>query len=168
MGSILGCDIANKLGKYLGVFVDDRREKKRNFDVIVSKIDRRMSGWKVKLLSQASRMVLIKSVLTVDSVYNFSLIQAPRYVTDKIDNIVTNFFWGFNGDSSRIHLSQSALLFHPRSQGGLGFRKATHVNKALLTKLPWRLISRPNSLPSRWICSKYILPHTKLDYKKTS
>lgn len=85
-------EATNKLGKYLGVFVDDKNDLKRNFDDLLHKIENRLAGWKIKLLSQAGRLTLIKSVIQSDPVYKLSCFKASRKVTDAINSTMTNFF----------------------------------------------------------------------------
>lgn len=49
--SLLGSRPSIRLGKYLGVFVDDHKEQRQNFAVPVAKIENRLAGWKARLLS---------------------------------------------------------------------------------------------------------------------
>lgn len=166
--NILGCQPSIKLGKYLGVFVDDHKEQKRNFMGLVAKIDKRIAGWKSRLLSQASRLVLIKSVLAADLVYPLSTFCAPQYINSKIDSQMTNFFWGFNNGTPRMHLTSADWLFKPKQFGGLGCRRTAFVNQVLLAKHSWRFVSKPSALASRWIQSKYLLPGADLRFRTTS
>lgn len=46
-----GMFVLDKLGKYLGVFVDDHQEHKRIFVDLINKIQHCLVGWKNKLLS---------------------------------------------------------------------------------------------------------------------
>lgn len=119
------------------------------------------------MLSQASRLVLIKSVLAVDHVYPLSSFRAPKQVTDKINSRFVNLFWGFNNNVLCMHLTRANWLFRPRDLGGLGCRRTTLVNQALLAKHSWRFLMRPNALPSRWARSKYITPGIDLSFKRT-
>lgn len=80
------------------------------------------------MLSQASRLVLIKSVLAADPVYPLSCFRAQKTVTDRIDSRSVNFFWGFNQDAPRMHLTKASWLFRPKDVGGLGCRRSAIVN----------------------------------------
>ena len=66
---LFGVEATNKLGKYLGVYVDDKQDLKRNFDDLLRKINNRLTGWKNQLLSQAGRVTLIKLVIQSNPVY---------------------------------------------------------------------------------------------------
>lgn len=85
----------DKLGKYLGVFIDDRKDLKQNFDYLLGKINRRLAGWKSHLLSQAGRVTLIKSIMQSGLVYKLSCFHVPARVTDALNGAMTNFFLGF-------------------------------------------------------------------------
>lgn len=166
--NLLGCRHALKLGKYLGVFVDDLKEQRQNFMALVAKIDKRLAGWKSRLLSQASRLVLIKSMLAADPVYPLSTFRAPQYVTSKIDSQMVNFFWGFNNGAPRMHLSVADWLFRLKNLGGLGCRRTALVNHALLAKHSWRFLNHPSTLASQWIQYKYCLPGADISFRSTT
>ena len=51
------------MGKYLGTFVDSQQNHNESFQDIVTKIARKLQGWKGKLLSQVGRLTLCTSVL---------------------------------------------------------------------------------------------------------
>lgn len=51
-----------------------------------------------------------------------------------------------------IHWSN---ICKPKSEGGLGIRKAADMNKALLAKLNWRLVKEHDKLWVRFVKSKY-------------
>ncbi|KAF7841824.1 reverse transcriptase [Senna tora] len=51
-----------------------------------------------------------------------------------MDAVCSNFFWGFRGGKSAMHLLNKRKIFAPRDRGGLGLRYAELVNVALVTK----------------------------------
>lgn len=81
---------------------------------------------------------------------------------------MVNFFWGFNKNNPRMHLTQAEWLFRPKGLGGLGCRRTALVNQALLAKHSWRFLSRPAALSSQWIHYKYLRPGTDLTFRSTS
>lgn len=46
-------------------------------------------------------------------------------------------------------------LCKPKNLGGLGLRKTTDKNKAMLSKLPWSLVHKLDALATKAIMSKY-------------
>lgn len=160
--------VSNTLGKYLGVFVDGKDCTKKNGQDLIDKFDKRLSGWKSRLLSQAGRATLIKSVLLSYPVYKMSSFSLQSNHLRKMESTTTNFFWGSKGDKKRIHLLPKDHLRLPKSRGGLGFRSPALMNKALISKQVWRIIDSPNTLFSSWIHNKYLINNTDLQFRKTS
>lgn len=61
--SKLGFQQAQFPFKYLGALVSDRRVKVKDQQYIIARVITKLSGWRADSLSQAGRVVLIKSVL---------------------------------------------------------------------------------------------------------
>ena len=157
LSRILDIPFAGRLGKYLGTWVDPGRNKSLVYHQVLSAIDSRTASWKSKLLSQASRLTLLKSVLAAVNIHILSCFKLPIYVCEQIDSKCLNFFWGMDGTSKRMHLSNKNQLFLPLNQGGLGLRPMELVNKSLLAKQVWRVISvDQSSLLAVTLGRKYI------------
>lgn len=58
-----------------------------SFEEIVQRIDRKISGWKAKLLSQAGRSMLINAVASPILMYEMSSILLPKTSCFKIDKL---------------------------------------------------------------------------------
>jgi hypothetical protein len=110
--------------------------KKRAFQGIIDKVLSKIEGWRAKTLSQAGRLVLIKSVVAALPSYAMSTFLLPLSFSNKLDRIFKNFWWGFPSKKSK-NLSLKALdsLCIPKLLGGLGLRKMREVNLALVSKL---------------------------------
>lgn len=63
--SIIGFDHVDNLGTYLVMLLFHGRVGKQNFEFIIDKVRRKLSGWDVKRLSMAGRITLVKSVYLV-------------------------------------------------------------------------------------------------------
>jgi hypothetical protein len=61
--SILGCEVATMLVKYLGLPLGGPHNVTHIWDGVIEKIERCMAGWKWSLLSKGGRVTLIKSIL---------------------------------------------------------------------------------------------------------
>ena len=96
LSRILDIPFAGRLGKYLGTWVDPGRNKSLVYHQILSAIDSRTASWKSKLLSQASRLTLLKSVLAYVNIHILSCFKLPIYVCEQIDSKCLNFFWGMD------------------------------------------------------------------------
>ena len=58
----MGMNFSRRLGKYLGTQIDPGRNKSAIYNQILSAINSRTASWKEKLLSQTSRLTLIKNM----------------------------------------------------------------------------------------------------------
>ncbi|KAF7841821.1 reverse transcriptase [Senna tora] len=134
IASQLGVAVSNKIGRYMGSFVDNKLSDPQNYNVLIERIGSKLAGWKAKTLSQAGRLTLIKSVLQPLNIYHMSTLTIPRKYCHQMDAVCSNFFWGFRGGKSAMHLLNKRKIFAPRDRGGLGLRYAELVNVALVTK----------------------------------
>ncbi|KAL4625871.1 hypothetical protein ACB092_05G056600 [Castanea dentata] len=120
----LGAEIVRIHEKYLGLP-----------PLIKDQMGRRIAWWKGKLLSNASREILIKAVTQA----------TPTYTMSDLNSMMGNFWWGQKGRDRRLAWAE----------GGMGFRDLKAFNLALLVKQGWRIMEQPNSLVHRVYKAKY-------------
>jgi hypothetical protein len=65
------------------------------------------------------------------------------------------FWWGSNFDRRKIHWVNWKKICKNKDQGGLGFRRTTIFNEALLAKQGWRIVTQPDSLVAKVLKAKY-------------
>ncbi|KAL9862399.1 putative RNA-directed DNA polymerase [Arabidopsis thaliana] len=150
-----GISSTRELGKYLGMPVLQRRINKDTFGDILEKMTTRLAGWKGRFLSLAGRVTLTKAVLSSIPVHTMSTIALPKSTLDGLDKVSRSFLWGSSVTQRKQQLISWKRVCKPRSEGGLGIRKAQDMNKALLSKLGWRLIQDHHSLWARIMRCKY-------------
>ena len=90
----------------------------------------RLAGWKKLYLSKDGRLTLLKSTLSSLPTYYLSLFTIPTHVANKIEKLQRDFLWG----NSKTHLVGWDKVCAPMANGGLGVRKLTTFNIALLGK----------------------------------
>lgn len=80
----------------------------------------------------------------------------PKGWCEEIDHILKDFWWGFPTQKSRNYTPWAwDAICLPKELEGLGVRKMFEVNKALVVKLGWRLITAPECLWVRIARVKY-------------
>jgi hypothetical protein len=89
---------------YLGLPVLMENSKKRAFQGIIDKVLGKIEGWKAKYLSQAGRLVLIKSVAATLPSYTMSSFLLPKSLCSKLNRIFKIFGGGFLHQNQEISL----------------------------------------------------------------
>lgn len=77
--------------KYFGMNLKLRGRRVADFQDIIDRVQNKLQGWKAKLLSQVGRTTLISSVLQALPLYSFSCFRIPKFVCNKLDEIVRSF-----------------------------------------------------------------------------
>jgi hypothetical protein len=142
---------------YLGLPILMGNSKKRAFHGIIEKVQSRIEGWRAKTLSQAGRLVLIKSVAAALPSYAMSSFLLPITFCSELDKMFKNFWWGFPANKKRnLSLKAWDSLCILKALGGLGLRKMREVNLALVSKLGWKLLNRSDSVWVSQLHCKYL------------
>jgi hypothetical protein len=100
--------------KYLGLPPILGRSKKRAFNEIKDRIWKRLQGWKEKLLSQAGREILIKTVVQAIPNYAMSCFKFLAGLCDDICSMANRFWWGQRNGERKIHWVNKAKLLRPK------------------------------------------------------
>ena len=88
----LKVNIAEKIGKYLGIPVDPRTPKREIGNQIIDRLQSRLQTWKGKLLSPAGKLTLIKSVMQAMPIYSMSIHRLSKDTYNRIDRIIRDFW----------------------------------------------------------------------------
>ncbi|CAA7027589.1 unnamed protein product [Microthlaspi erraticum] len=84
-----------------------------------------------------------------------SSIKLPESKVKALDRVSRDFIWGSTSETRKQHLIGWDRVCLPKAEGGLGIRKASLMNRALLAKVGWRLLYDETSLWARVMRSKY-------------
>ncbi|XP_019162216.1 PREDICTED: uncharacterized protein LOC109158777 [Ipomoea nil] len=150
----LGVEQARNFGKYLGLPSFIGRNKRAVFSYIEEKIRQRVFSWNKKLLSQAGKEVLLKSVAQSMPTFSMSVFLLPESVCESVQRAMNRYWWG-KGPDRGIHWKAWNKLCIPKKFGGLGFKDLRNFNLAMLGKQAWRFLTNPGSLPARIYKARY-------------
>jgi hypothetical protein len=122
-------------GKYLGLPSMIRRSKKAIFNYIKDRIWNRITSWSSKLLSQAGKEVLIKSMAQAIPSYCMGVFLLPTSIGDEIERMLNSFWWGAKGDNKKgIRWMSWDKLTMRKEWGGMDFRNIHGFNLAMFEK----------------------------------
>ena len=96
-----------------------------DFQDIIDMVQKKLQGWKAKLLSQADRTTLISSVLLAMPLYTFSCFRILDIVCSKFAAITSVFWWGHDLGTRKLHLISWDKICQPKCMGELGLKKFT-------------------------------------------
>lgn len=140
--------------KYLGVQLHRGKERTAHFATLLSTIQTKLAMWQNKFLDQAGRLILIKHVLAAIPLHILSPCQLPQRIIHAITQTMIKFFWGSTDTRKGYAWISSAQLFGPTSEGGLGLRSLSDLQKTYSCRIWWRY-QENNSLWSNFLHARY-------------
>ncbi|EXB29684.1 hypothetical protein L484_013458 [Morus notabilis] len=132
--------------KYLGLPLGGNPLQAAFWDLGITRVSRRLDGWKKAFLSKGGRLTLIQSVLASLPIYFLSVFKIPVGVADAIEKLMRDFLWEGFSDDNLSHLVAWEQVHKPKDLGGLRIGNIRKKNEALLAKWLWRFSLEPEAL----------------------
>ena len=132
--------------KYLGMPLGGNPRKIDFWDPVVTKVAKRLDGWKKVFLSRGGRLTLIHSVLAAITIYYLSPFKALVAVLTSMEKLMRDFLWDGGDLLGGEHLVEWKVVCLAKDKGGLGIDNLEKRNKSLLMKWFWRFPKENRSL----------------------
>ena len=153
--------------RYLGLPLVEGQMTIREWQPVLEAMERRLGGWRARLLSRGGRLVLLKAVLSAIPTYFMSVFRLPIGICNRMEAIMRRFFWrgaDTNGTRGQALVKWSTVC-RPTTEGGLGVRNLRHTNTALLMKWVRKMMQAPSDMVTRTLMDSY---GTALDWGQRS
>lgn len=145
----LGARTSDEREMYLGVFITHGHvNQDLTHTLLLQKMRDRLAGWKLNMLSNAGRVVLIKYVLASLPVYFMTIGKISARTMKEITSLMWRFLWGMKEGKKCFALIVWHKLYQTAEEGGLGVKYLKLFNEALLLKLVWQVAGNKDKL---WI-----------------
>lgn len=154
--AVMGCPRTSLPITYLGMPLDITAPDRQTYMPLIEKIERKIQGWKERLISRGGRLQLINSVLSSIPIYFMTSFLLPQWVIQRIDKIRRTFLWGKNvGDGRGMSWMKWEQVCLPNRSRGLGVIHIGIQNTALLLRWWWIGYKKPNLLWTRVMTQLY-------------
>ena len=158
--NVLGCQQGHFPFTYLGLPLGTTKPKIEDFNPMMQRIERRLSGCST-MLSYDGRLLIIKSVFASLPIFFTSSLALPVGVLQQINKYLRNFLWRKFGMEDRgTALIAWSKVCRPKKQEGLGILDISLHNKALLMKNLLKFLNKEDIPWINLIWEKYY--HTEL------
>ena len=89
---LFGCELGVLPFCYIGITMHHKKILNVDWRVIEERFQKRLSGWKSKLLSVGGRLTLLNSILSSLPMFMLSFFEIPKGVLEKLDSYRSKFF----------------------------------------------------------------------------
>ena len=157
---MLNCSLGSFSFKYLGLPISRVVLHSKEFAPAVSKVENRVLPWRGRYNTNAGKVALINAYLSSLPMFllGFYLISVGIHVG--VDRHRGAYYWNTAYNKRKYKLVKWKLMCRPKNLGGLGIINTQVMNKCLLIKWWWKIMtSGAGSLWYSILKDKYF-PHS--------
>ena len=85
-------------------------------------------------MSQSVKEVLIKALFQAIPTFTMSFFKLPMWLVRELESLIQKFWWGYSGDSRKVHWVCWEKLCEAKEVSGMGFKEIEKFNDALSAK----------------------------------
>ena len=122
LANILQCKVNCLPMIYLGMPLGTLYKIASIWNLILERMEKKLSSWKQLYLSKGGRLTLLKSTLSSLPTYYLSLFTIPKAMTTRLEHIQRNFLWDSSVKCFKYPLVAREKVCLLRELGGLGIR----------------------------------------------
>lgn len=152
----LNCKLGSFPLSYLGLPVSDRALTAADWNPLTAKVAKRADPWFGKMMSSAARLTLTNTCLSNLPLHAMGVFLLGEGVHKTMDGLRGRFFWEANNLKRKYHMVRWPVVCRPRKLGGLGIVDTRLMNKCLMVKWIWKLVTDGQGLWADIIRAKYL------------
>lgn len=161
LSELLGIPLTEDLGCYLGHQLLHKGRNSSKQGDIIDRVRGKLEGWKSRCLSRAGRLTLAKTVLSSMAVFYMQAQRLSTQIHKEIDSVIRQCIWGSSVMKQTIHLLNWDTLCEPKDCGDAGLRRSEDMNKSLLAKFGWGVLTCADQTWCQVIRGKYGIDNGK-------
>lgn len=121
MAAYLGVKRVDMQDRYLDLSIVLWRNRLEKISYIKDRLQKKLKGWKGKLLSVAGKEILIKVVGQSLPIYSMNCFLLPKSFCEDLQCILCRFWWGDSEDFCHIHWMSWENMCRPKEEEVLDF-----------------------------------------------
>ena len=118
-----------------------RKLNNSDWNTVVQRFEKKLSGWKGKHMSTGGRLVLINLVLSSLPLFMMSFFEVLKEILKRLDSVRSHFYWQGDETKRKYRLVKWGLLCQPKDWGGLGIENLAIKNICLQSKWLFKLLN---------------------------
>lgn len=132
----MGCRAESLSIKYLGLRLGANPRRIKTWEPVIERTQKILSIWRMRYISTGGKLTLLNSNTCNLPIYYMFLFKMPTVVAKTLEKLQRQLFWGdtHTPNKKKMHLVSWDEITRKKEDGGLGVKRLTQQNLALLAK----------------------------------